>query len=509
MKLYSEWLLEKVQVFKKILKICAVPFVIVLGKLLCFAFDALLGTYYGAGMVSDAFLMAYSLPTILFEGIATAIITCYIPIYNSFKCKEPEKITDFNSNIFNISLILSVIISIFFIIFRKAILGIYAHGFSQEAMKLLNDYAGIIIWSIPFMASYSVFRAYLQIQKAKAVSAVAQTVSYTVLIITLLLTFPFDIKLAWAAVMGHMVSFGIMLIFAFSKGFKYHFVLSLRQDYLKIMSMMILPVFVSSIVSEINSVADKFFASHYEAGIITSMTYGYKLSFSVQGIISSSLVIIAYSSFTEKVAHNDIGGLNNQLYKCIQIVSWTVFPFVIGGIVLARPIIQLIYGHGNFSSNNVDITATIFSVYLLGVMPMCMKHIGDRICCAFQRTDFAMYTALITVGINILLDVTMSKRMGYIGLVWATGIAILAGSIAVFIMLKTVDNELSLRLVIKELIRPFVLAIIMGICVWVIQEVLSKTQLHYVNNGLFDLIICIFTGVIGYLGASMILYKKK
>ena len=87
---------------KNILKICAVPFVIILSKLSCFVFDALLGAYYGAGIASDAFLMAYSLPTILFEGIATAILTCYIPIYNSFKCKEPEKINDFSSNIFNI-----------------------------------------------------------------------------------------------------------------------------------------------------------------------------------------------------------------------------------------------------------------------------------------------------------------------------------------------------------------------------------------------------------------------
>lgn len=495
--------------FKKILKICAVPFVIILSKLSCFVFDALLGAYYGAGITSDAFLMAYSLPTILFEGIATAILTCYIPIYISFKCKEPEKINDFSSNIFNISLIFGIIISVLFIIFRKVILGIYAHGFSQEAMRLLNDYAVIIIWSIPFIASYSIFKAYLQIQNAKAISAIAQVVSYVVLIIALLLTFPSDIKLAWAAVMGHMVSFGVLLLFAFGKGFKYCPVLSLRQDYLKTMAIMIFPVFVSSVVSEVNSVADKFFASHYEAGIITSMTYGYKLSFSIQGIVSSSLVIIAYSSFTKKAAQNDLAGLNSQLYKCIQIVSWTVFPLVIGGIVIAGPIIQLVYGHGNFSGNSVNITAAIFSVYLLGVMPMCMKHIGDRICCALQRTDLAMYTALITVGVNIFLDIAMSKRMEYIGLVWATGIAILAGSIAVFIMLKTVDNKLSLRQVVKELIKPFVLSLIMGICVWIIQEMLSKTQLYRMKNGLFGVMICVLTGAAIYLGMSIALYKKK
>ena len=202
-------------------------------------------------------------------------------------------------------------------------------------------------------------------------------------------------------------------------------------------------------------------------------------------------------------------GLNSQLYKCIQIVSWTVFPLVIGGIVIAGPIIQLVYGHGNFSGNSVNITAAIFSVYLLGVMPMCMKHIGDRICCALQRTDLAMYTALITVGVNILLDIAMSKRVGYIGLVLATDIAILAGSIAVFIMLKTVDHKLSLRRVVKELIKPFVLSLIMGICVWWIQEMLFKTRLCHVNNGLFDVIICIFTGAIVYLGTSLALYKGK
>lgn len=99
--------------------------------------------------------------------------------------------------------------------------------------------------------------------------------------------------------------------------------------------------------------------------------------------------------------------------------------------------------------------------------------------------------------------------MEYIGLVWATGIAILAGSIAVFIMLKTVDNKLSLRQVVKELIKPFVLSLIMGICVWIIQEMLSKTQLYRMKNGLFGVMICVLTGAAIYLGMSIALYKKK
>ena len=50
------------------------PLFLLGGKIFSFAFNALLGSFYGAGKISDAFIMAYAILTILFEGLASSIL---------------------------------------------------------------------------------------------------------------------------------------------------------------------------------------------------------------------------------------------------------------------------------------------------------------------------------------------------------------------------------------------------------------------------------------------------
>ena len=67
---------------REIIDTMAVPFMIILAKAMTFLFDIVLSSFYGANNITDAFIMANSLPTILFDGIANAIIVCYIPVYH-------------------------------------------------------------------------------------------------------------------------------------------------------------------------------------------------------------------------------------------------------------------------------------------------------------------------------------------------------------------------------------------------------------------------------------------
>lgn len=52
-----------------------------LGKMSGFAREIALASKYGAGGTSDAFIIAYTMPTLLLMGIAGAIATTYIPVY--------------------------------------------------------------------------------------------------------------------------------------------------------------------------------------------------------------------------------------------------------------------------------------------------------------------------------------------------------------------------------------------------------------------------------------------
>lgn len=480
-----------------------VPIIIVLGKLISFVFDALLGSYYGVGKISDAFIMAHSIPTILFEGVVTALISCYIPVQRSIQYESPEKVDEYNSNMTNIAFLLSLIITVIYFVFHHQINRLYASGFDDASLLLLDSYSSILVWSIPFIGASSIFRAHLQVSLKRAISSVGQIVCYSALIVAILVLYPNDASLAWATLIGNILSFVIFLTVAYKTGYKYRPFISLKERYIKTVLLMIFPIFASTLASEISSIVDKFFASQYADGIITSLSYGYKLSFAVQGIVSSSLLVVVYPILADKAAQRDLTGVNHLIYQCIELVSWIVVPLVCGGIVLSEPIIRLLFSHGNFDSSNVNIIASIFSVYLLGVLPMCIKHIGDRTCFALKKTKYAMITTFITVGMNVILDYLMSKSFGYIGLVFATGISILIGSISVFVLIKKETNALSWMTILKSIVKPFISAAVMIVSVVIVGKMLTS-GINYVVR----LILCVVIGGTVYIAVSFAFFRQ-
>lgn len=485
--------------------ILLVPILIIAGKLLSFVFNAFLGSYYGAGKISDAFIIAHTIPTILFEGVATAFISCYIPIQRTLIHNSPERIDDFNSNMTSISVLLSVVVTVIYYLFHHQINSVYAHGFDEISLGLLDKYSSILVWSIPFIGAYCIFRAHLQVSEKKTVSSLGQAILYIVLIISVLGFYPNDTALSWATLIGNIICFCIFIFYAARSGYRYRPYISFNKDYIKTMLLMIFPIFFSTLAAELASIVDKYFASQYSDGIITSLTYGYQLSFAMQGIVSVSVLIVVFPNLSDKAALGDYLGMNSIMYKCIELISWVIMPIVAGGIVLSKPIISIMFGHGKFSENSVNITALVFSGYLFGVLPMCIKHVGDRVCFAMKKTKLAMITTFITVGSNILLDYVMNTIWGYIGLVIATGIAIMIGMTFCILLIKNENKNLSIRRILMELIRPTILAVFMGIVVYFIHIFLIGIQV----SNFTTILLCFVIGIIIYIGGGVLFFRSQ
>ena len=59
---------------------------IVIAKIIGMIRDVVLANYYGTTNISDAYLIALSIPTLLYYFVGNAISTAYLPIYNKVSC---------------------------------------------------------------------------------------------------------------------------------------------------------------------------------------------------------------------------------------------------------------------------------------------------------------------------------------------------------------------------------------------------------------------------------------
>lgn len=493
------------RVLKKALKILAVPLVVILSKTMCFAYEAFIGAYYGVGDVTDAFIMAASAPSIVFGGINGAICTCFIPIYQRLKYREPHRLSHFYSNILNLSMILGTIMMLVFLVFKEPIMTLFAPGFVENRRELMLKYSGYLILLTPFVTGLGMFKAFLQVNDGKAVSNISHIILYSVLTAVMILTFPNDMGLVWGHISGDLLAWLILLLLSIKQGFHYRPVLSIKEDYLKVMLKMMIPVFLSSMVGELAGFIDRYFSSFFESGIITSMSYGHKLSFSIQGIIASSAMVIMFPSMAEMAAREDYDGLRNKMAVGNSVISWLMVPLVIGGFVLGQPIVDAVFGHGQFNDEDVRIVAGIFEVYMLGVLPMCIKHVGDKTCYALGKTDISVFTSFCSMLLNFTLNFFFRMWWGYMGLVWATGIAITATTVLVYFMLWRHNRKLVKPEVISGIFPPLIPGAIMGVCVYFVKQFWEKTfVIETFMDTVVMLCICVCAGaviyaVIGYM----------
>ena len=77
--------------------------VIVVSKLVGMLRDVVLANYFGTSNVSDAYLIAASVPTLIFYFIGHSISTAYIPMYNKVKAEKGEKSAQkYSNNLLNL-----------------------------------------------------------------------------------------------------------------------------------------------------------------------------------------------------------------------------------------------------------------------------------------------------------------------------------------------------------------------------------------------------------------------
>ena len=115
----------------------------ILAKVLGFCRELSLAFSYGASNVSDAYVVAFTLPTILFSGLGTAMLTSYISVYTDLQQNHPGEEKPFHDQVITMSFLLSVAFIAVFMALRYPIVRLFALGFTDFRVRRFGGAARI------------------------------------------------------------------------------------------------------------------------------------------------------------------------------------------------------------------------------------------------------------------------------------------------------------------------------------------------------------------------------
>ena len=393
-----------------------------ISKVIGFLRETVLVSVHGAGVVADSYITALNIPLVVFTIIGVALATTFIPIYFEVEKEEgKDKALGFANNIFNIVIIISILLSILGFIFAEPLTKVFAMDFSGEKLAIATNFTRYMIWGMIFIALSNMMTAWLQINGNFTIPGMI-AFPYNVFMITgIIISANGNLTVLSVLSLFAMISqFLFQFPFAYKNGYRYKFSLNVKDTYLKKMLILLIPVSIGVGVNQLNMVIDRTLASTLGDGVITILNGANKLNNFVLGIFISTITAVIYPLLSRLSISNKTDEFDKTIRNSINSVLMIMLPISIGAIILAEPIVRIVFERGKFTPQDTAMTAIALSCYAVGMVGVGLRDVLTQIFYSIKDTKTPMINGVFAMILNIVLNLVLIKVLGYKGLALAT-----------------------------------------------------------------------------------------
>ena len=467
-----------------------------------------LASSYGASSYSDAYLIALNIPLVIFSSIATAIGTSYIPMFCDIRQKSGEKeAIRFSNNLVNIVIIICAMLAILGAIFAKPLVKVFAMGFEGETLKLAVNFTRILIFGIIFIGVNDVLMPFLQIKENFIVPGILGIPYNLVIIVSIFLSIKLGPNfLIYGTLIAIISKVLFQIPFAKKKGYIYKPYINLKDENLKKLILLVAPVFIGVAVNQVNGLVDRTLASTLAEGSISALNYANKLNEFVMGLFIVSITSVIYPMLSKLSAENNKEQFTNAIVKSINSVVILVLPISVGAMVLATPIVRLLFERGAFDERATQMTAVALFFYSIGIVGFGLRDIISRVFYSIQDTKTPMINGAIAMGLNIVLNIILVRYMKHAGLAFATSISAIICIVLLFRSLKKKIGYFGQDKISVAFGKSLISSIIMGIVVMLAYRFVSPLAAYGFIGSIIALSGSVVLGIIVY-GVCIIAFK--
>ena len=436
--------------------------------------DMLIGKSFGAGMYTDAYNIAVSVPETIFTLIGLAISTAFLPTLSKIKAKKGQnEMYDFANNVINILFIVSLFLFVLTSVFSKEI--VYLFNPSEKTALTAIGLLRITLLNILFLSINACFTTLLQVNEDFVIPSILGLFFNLPMIIYLLLFKNYDIiGLTIANVIGNFFRVAVQVPSLITQGYRYKFAIKLKDERLKAIIILIIPVIIGAGANSLNMVVDKYIALKFPDGSVSALDYAQKLIVFVNTIITTSVTSIVYPLMANMRSNEDKIGFLNILKKSILYLALLLIPITIGVIIFNKDIIRIVYERGAFDENAVQITSFALFGYGFGIFFTGIRDILNSTLFSMGKTKVTTINGLIGVVINVAFSIILSRYIGIMGIALASVIAMIVTSVLLFISVIKIEKAFKIRDILKKIGLITMNSLIMGLVIIIMVSYLKE-----------------------------------
>jgi putative peptidoglycan lipid II flippase len=281
-----------------------------------------------------------------------------------------------------------------------------------------------------------------------------------------------------AALVGGVGQVAIQWLVLRREGFRYHFVIAPRDSGLRDILVLMGPGTVGLAAVQVNLLVNMLLATAEGPGAISWLGYAFRLMYMPMGLFGLSIATAALPSLSRHAAVDDHAAMRSTLSSGLRMMLILNLPATIGLIALAGPIVSLLFERGSFNAADTAATATALVFYAPGLLGYSAVQIAVPSFYAIRESRTPVIVSAATIAVNVALNLTLVRVMGYRGLALGTAVSAIINATALLWVLRRRVGGLDGRRMAVTFAKVLVAGLVMGIGAWT-----TERWLHLVVPG--------------------------
>jgi putative peptidoglycan lipid II flippase len=400
----------------------------------------------GAGLYADAFQIAFRIPNLLRDLFAEgALSSAFVPTYaRTLAAGGREAGHRLASRVLTLLAVVLGAIVVLGILFADAIVAALAPGF--EAVPGKEPFAvlltRVMMPFLPLVSFAALAMGMLNAEERYAAPAIAPAMFNVVAILWGVLLWgmgfsPRDVALGWAlgTLLSGAAQFLVQVPPLRRTGWRFRPEWAPGDpDIGRIVGLMG-PSVVGLAAVQLNIFLNSIFASH-EPGAVSWLNYAFRILYLPIGLFGVALGTIATSGLARRAAAGDMDGLRATLRDALSLLFFLTVPATLGLVVLAEPIVRLLFEHGAFTAADTKATATALVCYGVGLVAYTGVKVLAPAFYALGSARVPLVGSVLAVLTNVAVMVVGFPILSFRAVALGTGLGSLVNAAVLFLVFE-------------------------------------------------------------------------
>ncbi len=455
-------------------------------RILGLARDQMLAALFGAGNEMDAFVVAFRIPNLVRDLFAEgAMSAAFVPAFTrELTLHGKRDAWRLGNNVLNTLLITTGAIVIGGIVFARPLIAIYAGDFASVPGKLeLTVRLTRVV--LPFLTMVAVAAATMGMLNSlhhyfvPALSPAMFNVATIVLVVVLAPLMPrFGLPpimaVAIAALAGGLGQIAIQWPALRREGFRYQRLFDPRDPGLRRVLMLMGPGTIGLAATQVNLFVNTLLATGQGTGAASWLTYAFRLMYLPIGLFGVSIGTAVLPAVSRQATVGDTAGIRRTVSRGLAMMLVLTVPATAGLMVLATPIVQLLFERGRFLPADTAATAAALRLYAIGLIGYSAVRIASPTFYAIGQSRTPALVSAGAIAVNVIASVALVRAIGFEGLALGGSIAAIVNAALLLGLLRRRIGGLEGRRLLMTLAKVIVSSIVMAAAAVAIQHTMDR-----------------------------------